>query len=115
MSERALYVVKGSLEVGDRTFHEGQMIVLEPHAEPTVKALTQATVMVLGGEPVGQRLIWWNFVSSSQARLDQAKADWQAGRMKLPDEDDLEFIPLPEDAAVTTRSEPIQTPPTDPV
>lgn len=96
MSERALFVAKGSIEIGDRTFHEGQMIVLEPTAEPTITAVTQATVMVLGGEPVGQRLIWWNFVSSSQARIDQAKADWKAGRMKLPTEDDLEFIPLPE-------------------
>ena len=74
MSERALYVAKGSIEVGDRTFHEGQMIVLEPNAEPTVKSLTQATVMALGGEPVGQRLIWWNFVSSSQARLTWLRA-----------------------------------------
>lgn len=96
MSERALFVAKGSIEIGDRTFHEGQMIVLEPTAEPTITAVTQATVMVLGGEPVGQRLIWWNFVSSSQERIDQAKADWKAGRMKLPTEDDLEFIPLPE-------------------
>ena len=62
-----------------------------------------------------ERLIWWNFVSSSQARLDQAKEDWKQGRMKLPDEDDLEFIPLPEDAAVTTRSEPIKPEPTHPV
>jgi redox-sensitive bicupin YhaK (pirin superfamily) len=115
MSERALYVARGSIEVGDRTFHEGQMIVLEPNAEPTVKSLTPATVMALGGEPVGQRLIWWNFVSSSQARLDQAKEDWKAGRMKLPAEDDLEFIPLPEDAAVTTRSEPVKPEPTHPV
>ncbi|MEC8456294.1 MAG: pirin family protein, partial [Pseudomonadota bacterium] len=67
MSERALFVAKGSIEVGDRTFHKGQMIVLEPTAEPTVKALVQSTVMVLGGEPVGERLIWWNFVASSQA------------------------------------------------
>lgn len=71
------------------------MAVLAPDAEPTVKALTQATVMVLGGEPVGERLIWWNFVASSQARIDQAKADWKAGRMSLPDADDLEFIPCP--------------------
>lgn len=106
MSERALFVAKGSIEVGDRTFHEGQMIVLEPTAEPTITAITQATVMVLGGEPVGQRLIWWNFVASSQARIDQAKADWRAGRMKLPTEDDLEFIPLPEEPAPR---------PTDPV
>jgi len=96
MSERALYVAEGQIEVAGRTFHEGQMIVLEPNAEPTVKALARSTVMALGGEPVGERLIWWNFVASSQARIDAAKADWKAGRMALPHEDDLEFIPLPE-------------------
>ena len=57
MSERALYVAKGQIEVAGRTFHEGQLIVLEPQAEPTVKSLTQSTVMALGGEPVGERLI----------------------------------------------------------
>ena len=51
----------------------------------------------LGGDPVGERLIEWNFVSSSRDRLEQAKADWRAGRMKLPDADDQEFIPLPPD------------------
>ena len=55
-----------------------------------------STVMVLGGEPVGPRLIWWNFVASSQAKIDAAKADWLAGRMALPRDDDEEFIPLPE-------------------
>ena len=68
---------------------------------------------MLGGEPVGERLIWWNFVSSSQARLDQAKADWKAGRMTLPDEDSLEFIPLPD---VPSTPEPAPKPePTHPV
>ena len=95
-SERALCVVRGEIEVGDQTFHEGQMIVLEPTAEPTVTAKRPSTVMVLGGEPVGERIIWWNFVASSQAKIDAAKADWKAGRMKLPTEDDLEFIPLPD-------------------
>ena len=106
MSERALYVAKGTIEVAGRTFHEGQMIVLEPHAEPTVKSLTQATVMALGGEPVGERLIWWNFVASSQDRIDAAKADWKAGRMALPSEDDLEFIPLPDEPPEAPRPEP---------
>jgi hypothetical protein len=116
MSERALFVAKGSIEVGDRTFHEGQMVVLAPSAEPTVKALTQATVMVLGGEPVGERLIWWNFVASSQARIDQAKADWKAGRMTLPDADDLEFIPLPDEPAKAQAAPaPVTPKPTDPV
>ena len=58
--------------------------------------MTDAIVMLLGGEPVGQRFIEWNFVSSSKDRIEQAKADWRAGRMKLPDADNDEFIPLPE-------------------
>jgi hypothetical protein len=53
--------------------------------------------MLLGGEPVGERFIEWNFVASSKARLEQAKADWRAGRMKLPPSDDKEWIPLPGD------------------
>lgn len=61
-----------------------------------VRAAEQSTVMVLGGEPIGERFIYWNFVSSSKDRLAQAAADWKAGRMKLPDADDAEFIPLPD-------------------
>ena len=111
MSERALYVARGEIEVADRTFRAGQLIVLEPEADVTVHALTSATVMALGGEPVGPRLIWWNFVSSSQDRMEQAKADWKAGRMKLPVGDSEEFIPLPE-----TSAPPAPVPgPTDPV
>ncbi|MND04819.1 hypothetical protein D3C83_252620 [compost metagenome] len=53
--------------------------------------------MLLGGEPVGERFVEWNFVSSSKDRIEQAKADWRAGRMKLPDLDNGEFIPLPEE------------------
>ena len=58
-----------------------------------------SVLMLLGGEPLGERFLEWNFVSSSQERIRQAKADWRAGRMKLPDLDNLEFIPLPPDAA----------------
>jgi hypothetical protein len=61
--------------------------------------LTPATVVLAGGEPIGERFIAWNFVSSSRERIEQAKADWRAGRMKLPDLDNGEFIPLPPDAA----------------
>ena len=60
------------------------------------EALEPSTVMLLGGEPVGERFLDWNFVSSSKDRLEQAKADWRAGRMKLPDLDNGEFIPLPQ-------------------
>jgi len=56
-----------------------------------------STLMLLGGETVGPRFLEWNFVSSSKDRIEQAKADWRAGRMKLPDLDNGEFIPLPSD------------------
>ena len=94
-SERALYIAEGAVEVSNRRFDAGQMLVLDTAASQ-VRALERATVMALGGEPVGERHIYWNFVSSSQDRLAQAAADWQAGRMKLPDADDQEFIPLPD-------------------
>ena len=96
-TERAAYVASGSLEADGRTITEGQMIVFGA-GDAAVKAITPSTVMLLGGEPVGERFIEWNFVSSSQERIEQAKSDWRAGRMKLPDLDDQEFIPLPDDA-----------------
>lgn len=94
--ERAAYVAAGVVEVDGREFREGQMLVFEPGKPVLFTAVTEAIVMLLGGEPIGPRLIEWNFVSSSKDRLEQAKADWRAGRMKLPDADDQEFIPLPE-------------------
>jgi redox-sensitive bicupin YhaK (pirin superfamily) len=94
-AERAAYVVAGSVEVGGQTYGVGQMLVFTKGTEAVVKASAPATVMALGGEPLGPRFIDWNFVSSSQERIEQAKADWRAGRMKLPDLDSGEFIPLP--------------------
>lgn len=94
--ERAAYVAQGLIEVDGRQYHEGQMLVFLPGQPVLFTAVSDAIVMLLGGEPIGPRLIEWNFVSSSKDRLEQAKADWRAGRMKLPDADDQEFIPLPE-------------------
>jgi len=98
-AERAAYVAKGDVEVDGQAFHEGQMIVFAPGDTVVLTALTPAVVMLLGGEPVGRRFIEWNFVASSKDRIEQAKADWRAGRMKLPDADNQEFIPLPPDPA----------------
>lgn len=100
-SENALYVVRGEIEVDGRSYHAGQMLVLSPGQRPTVTAITDATVTPLGGEPLGPRFIWWNLVSSSAERIEQAKADWAAGRMALPVGDDQEFIPLPPDPMPT--------------
>ena len=95
--ERAAYVVKGQVRVDGQAFGPGRMLVFAPGETVTIEAIEDSTVMLLGGEPVGPRFIWWNFVSSSKARLDQAKADWAAGRIPLPPHDHDEFIPLPED------------------
>jgi redox-sensitive bicupin YhaK (pirin superfamily) len=94
-SERAAYVAAGSVEAEGRRFSTGQMLVVSPGADAILTSVGPSIVMLLGGEPVGERFIEWNFVSSSQERIEQAKADWRAGRMKLPDGDNQEFIPLP--------------------
>jgi redox-sensitive bicupin YhaK (pirin superfamily) len=96
-AERAIYVAKGSVHIDGQPYSAGQMAVVSPRAMPSIKADAAATVMLLGGEAVGPRNIWWNFVSSSKERIEQAKADWRAGRIKLPVDDDKEFIPLPEE------------------
>ena len=98
-AERAVYVAGGSVEIDGQTFEEGRMVVFAPGRPAELKAVARSIVMALGGEPLGQRFIEWNFVSSSKARIAQAKADWRAGRMKLPDLDSDEFIALPADPA----------------
>ena len=97
--ERAAYIVAGSVEVEGGVFEAGRMLVFESGQPIVFEAATAAVVMLLGGEPIGERFIDWNFVSSSRDRIEQAKADWRAGRMKLPIHDDTEFIALPPDPA----------------
>lgn len=95
--ERALYVVEGSVEVVGQvgSFSTGELVVFKPDAEIILRASGAARLMLLGGEPLPERRhIFWNFVSSSPERIEQAKADWQEGRFtSVPGEH--EFIPLP--------------------
>lgn len=96
-SERGIYIVKGTLNLGAIKFGAGKMLVFKKGDEPLITAAENTTLMLLGGEPLGERHIWWNFVSSRKDRIEQAKADWTEGRIILPPNDDKEFIPLPED------------------
>lgn len=93
--ERAVHVVSGRIEVEGQTLEAASMAVFAAGAPPVLKALQPSTLMLLGGDPVGQRFIDWNFVSSSKERIEEAKADWRAGRMRLPDLDNQDFVPLP--------------------
>jgi redox-sensitive bicupin YhaK (pirin superfamily) len=94
--ERALYVVDGSLDHAGHTIGEGDMAIVRRGADPVVKARARSRVMLLGGAPLeGTRHIWWNFVSSSEQRIEQAKREWTEGGFPRIAGDDQEFIPLP--------------------
>jgi len=89
-------VVKGVIDLASRSFGASQLLVLKRGVEAAVVAPQGARLLLLGGAALdGARHIWWNFVSSSPQRIEQAKADWKAGRVAgVPGE--TEFIPLPE-------------------
>jgi redox-sensitive bicupin YhaK (pirin superfamily) len=96
-SERGIYIAKGSIEVNGHSYAAGQLLVFTRGVDPLILAKEPATLMMLGGEPLGERYIWWNFVSSRRERIEQAKADWKEGRIVLPPTDNMEFVPLPSD------------------
>jgi redox-sensitive bicupin YhaK (pirin superfamily) len=94
--ERAIYVIAGEIDIRGDRFSAGQLIVFRPGDRITVTAAGAAHVVIVGGAAMdGPRHIWWNFVSSRRDRIDQAKADWKAGRFDRV-AGDSEFIPLPE-------------------
>jgi len=93
--ESAAYVVSGQVELGGQTFGRGVMVVGTAGVALRALAREESHVMVVGGDPVGHREIWWNFVARSAERIERAKADWRAGRFDPVPGDD-EFIPLPE-------------------
>ncbi|MCO5281650.1 MAG: pirin family protein [Chitinophagales bacterium] len=109
-TERAIYIVKGSVEISGNTYPESTMLTFSKNEFPTITAKQETTLMLLGGEPLGNRYIWWNFVSSRKERIEQAKADWQSGKIILPPNDDKEFIPLPID-----KSKPAEESPETPI
>jgi redox-sensitive bicupin YhaK (pirin superfamily) len=95
--ERAVYIVAGEIDIADDRFEAGRLLIFRPGDRISILALSNARLMLLGGEPMdGPRHIWWNFVSSSKDRIDAAKADWKAKRFGSVPGDAEEFIPLPE-------------------
>ncbi len=95
--ERAVFIASGEIDIAGETFTAGRLLVFRPGDRISILALSQARLMLLGGEPMdGPRHIWWNFVSSSKDRIDSAKADWKAKRFASVPGDAAEFIPLPE-------------------
>jgi redox-sensitive bicupin YhaK (pirin superfamily) len=99
--DRGIYVTEGAIEIAGETFDAGRMMIFRPGDRISVRAGAQgARLMALGGETLnGPRYIWWNFVSSSPDKIEEAKAawkeaNWSDGPFRLPPGDDSEFIPI---------------------
>ena len=99
--DRAVFVLSGTVTLAKDRFEKGQLLVLRPGDPLSLTAVTDAQLLLLGGDPLeGPRHIWWNFVSSSEEKLEHAKREWQAedwdnGQFTLPPTDKDEHIPLP--------------------
>ena len=93
--EQAVYVARGAIEHAGQPYAPGQLLVFGDDTNARITATEKSTLMIFGGEPLGERHVFWNFVSSRKERIEQAKADWKAGRIPLPPGDDAEWIPLP--------------------
>ncbi len=102
--ERAAYVVEGEVTCGHEVASSGRMWIFDHRARPQIQAQVDSRVVFIGGDALdGPRYIYWNFVSSSQERLEAAKQDWLHGRFPLVPGDEHESIPLPEAAPATSR------------
>ncbi|MEN0001677.1 MAG: pirin family protein [Pseudomonadota bacterium] len=94
--ERAIYITDGEVEIAGDRFTEDQLLVFRPGDQIVVRSARGAGFMLFGGASIGsQRHIWWNFVSSSRERIEQAKEEWRSGKFDIVPGDTEEFIPLP--------------------
>jgi len=94
--ERGVYVVEGAVRLGRTVLEANRLAVLRPGAAAQLRAREKSRVLLLGGPPVGRRYIDWNFVSSSQERIQQARRDWREQKFPKIPGDEVEFVPLPE-------------------
>ena len=95
--ERAVYILDGTIAISGDRFRPDRLLVFRPGDEIVVETENGAHFMLFGGASLGSpRYIWWNFVSSSKERIEQAKEEWKTGRFDIVPGDDKEFIPLPE-------------------
>ncbi|ESY92483.1 MULTISPECIES: pirin family protein [unclassified Mesorhizobium] len=95
--ERAIYTLEGEVSISGDVFPAERLLVFRPGDEIVISSSTGAHFMLFGGASLGsKRYIWWNFVSSSKERIEQAKQEWKTGRFDIVPGDEKEFIPLPE-------------------
>jgi redox-sensitive bicupin YhaK (pirin superfamily) len=100
-AEAAIYLVDGEISINGEGLRQYQMMIAENHGDQILTARTASRIVLIGGEPLGERHIYWNFISSRKERIEQAKKDWREGRFAKVRGDDKEFIPLPDDVAAS--------------
>jgi redox-sensitive bicupin YhaK (pirin superfamily) len=94
--ERAIYTLDGEVSISGDRFPADRLLVFKPGDEIVVSSERGAHFMLFGGDSLGsKRYIWWNFVSSSKERIEQAKEEWRTGRFDIVPGDEEEFVPLP--------------------
>jgi hypothetical protein len=91
--ERAIYVAKGGLNINGTAIPEFAMVIVTPGEQVIIEATAESRIAIIGGENVGKRFIEWNFISSTKARIEQAKQDWREGKFAKVKGDEQEFIP----------------------
>ena len=96
VEELAVYVAQGNVEIGAETLPPFSFSTLDVNTAESIKATEDSRLAFIGGDSIGSRFIWWNFVSSRKERIEQAKQDWKEGRFAKVPGDAVEFIPLPE-------------------
>lgn len=95
--ERAFYVREGEVEIGNQRAGAGKVVLLDAGESPVLRATAATRLLAFGGTPVGPRYVWWNYIHSSLERVEAAKAEWRAGKVKLPPGDTESFTPAPPD------------------
>ena len=95
VAERAVYLVSGTAQALEHRLEPHRMVIFDTQADVTVTAIEDTRLVLIGGDPLGKRTVWWNLVASDKALIEQAKSDWSDGRFPaVPGE--IEFIPLPD-------------------
>lgn len=95
INERAIYVASGQIRIANNEVAEHHMAILKPGLDVNVTASKDTQIALIGGDPIGNRHIWWNFVSSDMTRIEAATLKWQNGEFDPVVGDEDEYIPLP--------------------
>lgn len=96
IDELAVYIVKGRIQIEGEVLAEHSLVIVDAKQVMELTAIEDSRIVFIGGENIGSRHVWWNFVSSRRERIEQAKQDWAEGRFPTVPGDEKEFIPLPE-------------------